>query len=693
MPQWIPSDVKPRSVVTPSRQCEHSPPPIPLQLPSRETLCTSSEAPLVLFIKARLPGLSRGKLESSCQGAHPLKASIKFKALSGLGRAVAGWQRTYFACRRSQVQSLRFHVPLLLANPISAPSEFASCFSLLQIRVVHLSSFWNSNPGRRMAGTEEAQDHLVFLTGEGDVKIEEEKSSEELQDRLACLAREGNIEIEEQKRSEDLLREIEAERMKIVKEWKEMHQILDEQQQVLLRWLKNEVLRVSRETSLCSEPGREKAQQLLLGLHSTGCRDDTFFPKPHPDLGELEQKLSDFSHKRAALLETLLAFKENLHLELKKNGAGEGQVSKMEDEKLPESEAASEGEHGSKRVQSLDKGEEGKSVPCEENNYDLDGHKIQPRTQQVKKQKMCGVCRKSFSQRSNLITHQRTHTGEKPYKCADCGKSFRFRSNLLTHKRIHTGEKPFKCPLCGKGFSNHSGLVSHKGTHREEKPYKCAQCGKGFSRRPGLVVHERTHTGDKPYKCPDCGRNFSQISGLIAHERSHMKEKPFRCVVCDKCFSHASHLALHEMTHMEQKAFECLDCGESFGRKLDLAAHRRNHTGETSYECMDCGKRFSQRPSLRAHERTHLKKLYPCVECGKSFRSSSNLKSHKRTHIGDKPYKCSACGKSFKWSSNLIAHERAHTGAKPYRCSDCGKSFKGSSDLSRHQRIHTGENL
>lgn len=145
--------------------------------------------------------------------------------------------------------------------------------------------------------------------------------------------------------------------------------------------------------------------------------------------------------------------------------------------------------------------------------------------------------------------------------------------------------RPYKCDLCKASFAQRSNLMSHKrATHFNDKRYKCDTCDRSFKRRRLLEYHiKATHTGERPYKCEVCNSTFVYPEHFKKHQRIHSGVKPFTCEVCGKAFNSRDNRNAHRYVHSDKKPYECLVCGLGFMRKPLLYAHMeaQNHLNDT----------------------------------------------------------------------------------------------------------------
>ena len=52
---------------------------------------------------------------------------------------------------------------------------------------------------------------------------------------------------------------------------------------------------------------------------------------------------------------------------------------------------------------------------------------------------------------------------DKMYKCKECSKCYQFKSQLKTHQKSHSDFKEYVCHTCGKEFK-HKGMLNHHAT-------------------------------------------------------------------------------------------------------------------------------------------------------------------------------------------------------------------------------------
>ncbi|CAL4154396.1 unnamed protein product, partial [Meganyctiphanes norvegica] len=128
-------------------------------------------------------------------------------------------------------------------------------------------------------------------------------------------------------------------------------------------------------------------------------------------------------------------------------------------------------------------------------------------------------CMKAFSHNYQLIRHQSSHTTDKPYQCRQCNKAFSQNGHLLSHLKLS-----FRCSILDKDFTQKYDILSHTRIHTGEIPYQCSNSEKVIS-NGNLIRHLWTEVGEK-HQSSQGDKAFSHNINLIDHNTFTSSVKP-----------------------------------------------------------------------------------------------------------------------------------------------------------------------
>ncbi|XP_060094636.1 zinc finger protein 397-like [Heteronotia binoei] len=328
-----------------------------------------------------------------------------------------------------------------------------------------------------------------------------------------------------------------------------------------------------------------------------------------------------------------------------------------------------------------------KCVKCEKAFYERSSLRRHQRFHTREKPYQCPDCGESFVWSNSLAVHRKIHVEGKTSVILPCEKQ-QGKGMICI------------CCECGESFSNTSDLDSHQCGFSAKKGFCCLVCGKRFCDKARLKRHQPLHTGEKPYKCPDCGERFMWSSSFSRHRKIHIGAKRasqspcrqgenYRCSKCGEILS-AQEWNRHQCINSADplRPYKCPECGEVFRWKSSLERHRKNHKREKLTPVLQNTTNASMvyLRRISASEQPH-----KCLKCGKSFYDKSRLKRHQLVHTKEKPYKCTECGQSFRWKSSLKVHAKNHATKRFHTCPECGKTFQRPSHVVKHQKCHTKE--
>ncbi|XP_038220738.1 zinc finger protein Xfin-like [Zerene cesonia] len=248
----------------------------------------------------------------------------------------------------------------------------------------------------------------------------------------------------------------------------------------------------------------------------------------------------------------------------------------------------------------------------------------------------CSECGKSFQYKSSLYMHKQDHLpNRQSFTCDYCGKVFAKKDSYREHVQIHEGPR-HACSYCPMRFVQRSNMLRHERRHTGERPYTCPHCERTFADKGACTSHTRTHSKDTSYACLYCGQTFVQKSKLTYHIRRHTGENLETCTICSKLFTSACSLREHMKTHVAKaENVKCPLCDKKYQDERYMLRHLRTSHTNTQFTCPICQKTVTSSSGLRHHVMTHSTlNIFRCKCCPKSYAVKRTIIKHLRKRHG-----------------------------------------------------------
>ena len=128
----------------------------------------------------------------------------------------------------------------------------------------------------------------------------------------------------------------------------------------------------------------------------------------------------------------------------------------------------------------------------------------------------CNKCKKFFCTPSAFSLHKYTHK-DGQFECKVCQVCLQLEHHMVSHRKT----REYKCqePFCKKDFTHKSDLVKHERTHSGVM-YKCGKCDYSNPDERNYSQHLCKHTNVTPFQCKQCGKCFKYTMQIKRHREN-----------------------------------------------------------------------------------------------------------------------------------------------------------------------------